>query len=332
MATSNGPTLIKVKGRENFYILHRGKRISTGTPVRLEAVAELERYRKGTPSFYRAGPSDIESLLTAWSEEYLERAESRVRWKKKWQYIVRTINRHAGWITLDRIGRDWSQGYYDARRGEGVSDATIRQEIGLISAAWKRHGPGDPPELDLPPASEPKDVWLTKAEAGQLFDACDAPHLRLFVHLALATAGRSGALLRLPWSAVDLENGIVDLRRAGLPRGKRHARVPLSDAALDEVKAAREVAQTPFVIEFRGRSVSAVRRSFASAVRRAGLPDEVTPHCLRHTSATWMAQAGVDLWEIAGFLGHSDVKLVQRVYGHHHPSFMSAARAALSFR
>jgi integrase len=38
---------------------------------------------------------------------------------------------------------------------------------------------------------------------------------------------------------------------------------------------------------------------------RLGLPIEITPHILRHTAATWLMQAGTDLWEAAGFLGMS---------------------------
>jgi integrase len=66
-------------------------------------------------------------------------------------------------------------------------------------------------------------------------------------------------------------------------------------------------------------------------VRLAGLDDLVTPHFLRHTCATWLVQAGVDLWEVAGFLGMT-VEIIQRVYGHHAPDYMENAKAALSRR
>lgn len=70
----------------------------------------------------------------------------------------------------------------------------------------------------------------------------------------------------------------------------------------------------------RGRAVQSVRNGFASAVRLAGIGRHVTPHILRHTAATWMMQEGVDLWEASGFLGMS-VKVLEEVYGHHHPNF-----------
>jgi integrase len=55
----------------------------------------------------------------------------------------------------------------------------------------------------------------------------------------------------------------------------------------------------------------------------------VTPHTLRHTTATWLMQSGVPMWEVAGFLGMSRETL-ERVYGHHHPDFLRAAAEALS--
>jgi integrase len=49
---------------------------------------------------------------------------------------------------------------------------------------------------------------------------------------------------------------------------------------------------------------------------------------MRHTAGTWLAQAGVDLWTIAGWLGHSQQKTTE-LYAHHHPSFLAAARKVM---
>jgi integrase len=53
-------------------------------------------------------------------------------------------------------------------------------------------------------------------------------------------------------------------------------------------------------------------------------PDKVTRHTLRHTRATWLLQAGVDLWTAAGFLGMT-VRTLERVYGHHCPDYQEQA-------
>jgi integrase len=41
-------------------------------------------------------------------------------------------------------------------------------------------------------------------------------------------------------------------------------------------------------------------------------------HDLRHTFATRLAQAGVDIYKIAKLLGHKDIRMTQR-YAHHYP-------------
>ncbi|MEH6467970.1 MAG: tyrosine-type recombinase/integrase, partial [Porticoccus sp.] len=68
------------------------------------------------------------------------------------------------------------------------------------------------------------------------------------------------------------------------------------------------------------------KKSFATATRRADLPD-VTPHTLRHTSGTWMAQKGVPLFDIAGWLGHSHER-TSSLYSHHHADYLEKARKA----
>ena len=65
----------------------------------------------------------------------------------------------------------------------------------------------------------------------------------------------------------------------------------------------------------------------AAACRRAGIED-VTPHTLRHTAATWLMQKGVELWQASGFLAMSEKTLIE-VYGHHHPDFMREAAEAI---
>jgi integrase len=86
---------------------------------------------------------------------------------------------------------------------------------------------------------------------------------------------------------------------------------------------------THAVVEWNGKPVRSVRKGFAAAVRAAGLGSDVTPHVLRHTAATWMMQAGVDLWQAAGFLGMT-VEMIEQRYGHHHPDFQREAAEGLA--
>ena len=58
-----------------------------------------------------------------------------------------------------------------------------------------------------------------------------------------------------------------------------------------------------------------VTKGFARAARRAGLP-QVRLHDTRHSHATALLRAGVDVKVVAGRLGHSSTSVTQNVYKH----------------
>lgn len=179
------------------------------------------------------------------------------------------------------------------------------------------------------PPAEPRDRWLTRQEAAALLDACRLPHLRLFVLLALHTAARRGAILDLTWFQVDLDRGRIDYNAPGRTQTrKRRPVVPINAPLRDALVAARAGARSPYVVEYRGERVASVRRAFAAACRAAGLAG-VIPHTLRHTAATWMAQAGVPLSTVAGVLGQSIARTTER-YIKHHPDYLRAGVDALA--
>lgn len=56
---------------------------------------------------------------------------------------------------------------------------------------------------------------------------------------------------------------------------------------------------------------------FVRHVPRAGIPAGFTPHSLRHVYASVvLVEGGVDITEVARFLGHRDVNETYRTYGH----------------
>jgi integrase len=57
----------------------------------------------------------------------------------------------------------------------------------------------------------------------------------------------------------------------------------------------------------------------------AKLPD-VTPHVLRHTCASWLAQSGARMDVIAMYAGHDHPAVTRAVYAHIHPDYLAGAR------
>jgi integrase len=107
---------------------------------------------------------------------------------------------------------------------------------------------------------------------------------------------------------------------------KRQPPVPLPDQLLAHLRRWKRRGQR-FAVEWNGNPVQSVDKAFANVVTNAGLGADVTPHVLRHTAATWLMQAGTDVWEAAGYLGMTIEMLSQR-YGHHHPDHLSGAKRA----
>jgi len=68
---------------------------------------------------------------------------------------------------------------------------------------------------------------------------------------------------------------------------------------------------------------------FTGAAEVAGIPDGFTPHSLRHAFASAMLARGVQITELAHFLGHRDINVTHQVYGHLLPSAAKRAVAAL---
>ena len=249
------------------------------------------------------------------------------------EYNAMHLARILGGYTVAELTPAVQREYISTRRQEGVRDGTIARELSTLSAAL-RHAVREQrmkyaPVIKLPKPGPPRQRWLTPLEARALLRECGAPHLRLFVLLALYTAARRGAILALTWFQVDLMHATIDLNAPDAPEtNKRRPRVPIDRVLLAHLKAASKRKTSGSVVEYAGEGMASVRRSFRAACARAGLKG-VTPHTLRHTAITWMMQRGLDPWKVSGYTNVS-LKTLLRVYGHHHPEYLHGPSQAIT--
>jgi integrase len=230
--------------------------------------------------------------------------------------------------------------YVQARVDHGLKVGTAARELIVLRAAV-RHAEKNgyltaAPFVKLPPKQPGRERWLTRGEAARLLWECRREpkarlHLPLFVMIALHTGARRGAILGLRWTQVDLVRGRVDFNEPSRPiTNKRRPVIPIPRQLLWFLRAAQQRINCPHVISYNGERVGSIKRSLASACQRAGLPG-VTSHVFRHTCGTWLAQAGVDLYQIAGWLGHTNERTTE-LYAHHHPDHFEAAKRAMERR
>jgi integrase len=135
--------------------------------------------------------------------------------------------------------------------------------------------------------------------------------------LLLLTGLRSKSeLFSLPWSEVDLDRGTVRLLRT---KNGRVRTVALNSVALDLLKAMRTDAIPGGTWVFPARTGNGhlvdIRKPLKRAMVRANLKD-LRPHDLRRSFGSLAVNAGVDIYQVMGLLGHSSVAVTQRVYAH----------------
>jgi len=250
-------------------------------------------------------------------------------------YAIEALCSYWGDLMVSDITPQTCKAYQGHR---GVSDGTIRREFGVLRAAINhevKHGRlTRPVAVWMPPKPEGKDRWLTRNEAAALLRAArNEPRCRLylplFILMGLYTGSRKGAILSLRWPQVDLERGRIDFNTPGRKRtSKGRAIIPIPRGLLWFLKQARlRGGDLGYVINRHGKQINDIKRAFATACTTAGL-ENVTPHTLRHTAGTWMAQGGVPMFEIAGYLGHSHER-TSELYSHHHTDHLNRAREAL---
>lgn len=250
-----------------------------------------------------------------------DKGTERARWA--WKRLEKPF----GSLRPDQVTRAACRAYVTARRKEGTGDGTTHTELTFLRAALRWLDRATPAVIELPAKPPPQDHHLTREQYERLLAATETPHVRLFIVLALATAGRMAAILDLTWDRVDFDRGVIRLGR-GEKRKKGRATVPMTDRARQALEEAARARTSDHVIEYGSKGLKRIHHGVKTAAQAAGLP-WCTAHVLRHTAAVWMAEAGVPMAEIAQYLGHSDSRITERVYARFGPTYLRKAAAAL---
>lgn len=249
---------------------------------------------------------------------------ARVAWKAAAPYWQN--------IPIARVDEETVKGY--AAKRPHCRPITIRNELAVIRAALnfaKKKGRIEvAPFIEMPKLAPSTVGHLSRADFRRLLDGARRPHIALFMKLAVATGARSNAILDLTWDRVDFDRGLIYLNpRDRVQTSKYRATVPMNDQIRDALLEAKAGALSDYVIEHGRTKVGSIKKGFAEAARRAGVT--ATPHMLRHTSAVWQAEAGVPIYQIAQFLGHSDSRITERVYGRFSPEFLQRGADAVKW-
>ena len=204
----------------------------------------------------------------------------------------------------------------------GVLTAAERWEWITANPAVHAQKPRQPLPTPDPP---------TAAQAASIIEAAwsEDDDWGTLVWLVMVTGLRRGEVLALRWSDIDIDAGVLSVRRAYVrvqrksiekdTKTHRMRRLALDATTVDVLAEHRarfesrcrglgvEASPTAFLFSYRPTSdrpcdPSGVTHRYARMCARIGLDSHL--HALRHYSATELLTAGVDLRTVAGRLGH----------------------------
>ena len=180
-------------------------------------------------------------------------------------------------------------------------------------------------EYDLPdnpvrhirslPENNERTRFLSDDERSRLFEACrasDWDKLYLLVLMAITTGSRKGELQSLRWCDVDFvrQTAFISTTKNGQPKV-----LPLTDAVVDELsKFVQSESSLIFNSEIKNDKPFFFYKQWIKTLKLADI-DDFRFHDLRHTTASYLAQNGASLLEIADVLGHKQIQVTKR-YAH----------------
>jgi integrase len=162
--------------------------------------------------------------------------------------------------------------------------------------------------------------YLSHEEIGRLLSAAD-DILRPLLVVALHTGLRRSESFALTWQDVDVKQGVTRVLHS--KNGERRE-IPMTNTLRATLQRLPRRLSSDHVFPGKtGQGLVDVRKRFHRTLQEAAIEGFVF-HDLRHTFASHLVMAGVDLVTVKEFLGHKDLKMTLR-YAHLAPDYKRAA-------
>ncbi len=224
--------------------------------------------------------------------------------------------------TLAEISAEQIFEYKKKRRSQDVAPATLNKELSFLRHAlemavvweWLETNPAT--RIPREKVRNRMERWLTPEEEERLLAVCPE-WLRDMVVFALNTGFRKGEILSLTWKQIDwTREAIIFWEQKNSGRDT----VPINPAAIQVLKKKSSIRRLGCDLVFHtsnGTKYLArnVHEAFVTACKKAGV-ENFRFHDLRHTFATRLVHAGVDLYTVQRVGRWRSLSMVMR-YAHH---------------
>jgi integrase len=244
-----------------------------------------------------------------------------------------------GWVNDLRAGRR-----ADPNAGKVLAHKTVWNRLMLLASgmnwAVRKHVvPHNPcTGIEVPGGSIKRMVFLEKEGFAKLLRFID-PFWHPFIWFLVLTGARFSEANAITVADVDLKGRKIFITKAhkfdrstnelliGPTKSANSRWVPVSDL-LEELLREQVAGKKPGDLLFTNRAGLVIRnnsfhsriwqKALRQAIKAGVLSEETKPrvHDLRHTFATWSLADGWDMYELARVMGHADLRMIQKVYGH----------------
>lgn len=336
-----------------------GKRLQKWHTVRgkkSEAEAELRRLLTAMDGGTYVEPNKL--TVSKYLQQWLELVQPNVAPKTYARY-AEIVNKHLipalGQHRLMKLNGLHIEAYYaEARKsgrlkgGGGLSERTLLHHHRVLNEALRRAvrlklRAGNPAQdVDAPKPSQREVNALDEQQTASLLKAATGTSIYAPILVAVTTGLRLGELLALRWSDVDLDGGIIKVRRTlqrigkelvfkDTPKTRSSARkvsmLALTTEALRTHKAEQNKERLLMGPDYARHGLvfaradgspwapDTISKAFGRLARSQGL-EGITFHTLRHSHASHLLRQNVHMKVASERLGHSTIKITMDLYSH----------------
>lgn len=246
----------------------------------------------------------------------VKEADPDIAYPKAIANSLKHIRAHFGGLPPSMVTRA-SVRIYIANRRKLVMGSTIDKELRFLRQALKfgvKEGwLSSEPHVETPGAGAPRQRFMSREEFARIYFHASQLHLRLYLALSIDTLARGKHVLQLTWDQVDFDRRIIWYKSVRANSRKKTQAAPISDRLLVVLTTARKArGRSGRVVEWMGKPVLSVRKTYEGACRRAGV-DDAHKHDLRRSGASWAIQDGQSFDAVAALLGDS-VEITRKHY------------------
>jgi integrase len=353
-----GSITLENRKRRVFY----GK---TRKEVQEKLKVALREQQQGT--LVTAPRQTLAQFLTDWLENS-QRQSVRPRTYERYEELVRLhIAPALGRYELQKLSAQHLQAFYAKKAEEGLSATTINHFHNVLHKAldtavkWNLVA-RNVCDLVSPPRRKRYEVHpLTLEQVHKLLAVVEGHEMEALFRLALATGLRRGELMGLKWQDINLDAGVLQVRRILSRVPSKMPGKGYVEAETKTQKSRRSVVIAPFALEALKQHRERQREAEITAgplwqdhdfvfctsigthlnptrdvldqlkvlLKKAGLPD-IRFHDLRHSAATLLLSVGVHPKVVQEILGHSQISITMDVYSHVLPGMQQEAMSRLN--